>query len=484
MDSDNLQNLIKELCKLDRETEWVEFKSGNYDPDMIGSTISALANSSVLHDKDFAYMLWGIDDKTHNVVGTVNTLQTIRKGNEELENWLRGNLSFNCYFDFKKVEIENKIVGVLTIRKPVGGTVLFRDNEYIRIGSYTKKLNEYHGVKAELWRHILMQKYEEQICRSNLTKDEILNLLDYEVYYENMHLPQPQEQCGIIDQMCEEKIIKRQMDGLFSITNLGGLLFAKDIVNFPNIEKRAIRAVKYIGGNKANIEQQIEVKKGYISGIKDLKKFLDIVMPVREKITGIYRQREYGYSEIVLREVIANAIIHQDFSFNAQGPVIEIFNDRIEVTNSGRPLVEIIKIVNAAPMSRNEQLARIMRRMNLCEELGTGWDRIVLVCEDEKNAVPKMYVDGNSTTVVMRCYMQYADMTLEERIWACYMHACVQYANRKLLTNTSLRERFGLPENTVSKISRLIKVAVEEKMIKVFDAKASNKQIKYKPFWA
>lgn len=67
---ENLDKLISELCKLTNETPWVEFKHNNYDPEMIGRDISALANSATLHEKSCAYMLWGVDDKTHEIVGT------------------------------------------------------------------------------------------------------------------------------------------------------------------------------------------------------------------------------------------------------------------------------------------------------------------------------------------------------------------------------------------------------------------------------
>lgn len=89
----NIEQLVIELCKLTNETEWVEFKHNNYDPKMIGQDISALANSATLLGRDKAYMLWGIDDKAHKVVGTAHNLQTLKKGNQEVESWLRNLLS-------------------------------------------------------------------------------------------------------------------------------------------------------------------------------------------------------------------------------------------------------------------------------------------------------------------------------------------------------------------------------------------------------
>lgn len=144
----NLDKLILELCKLKDETPWVEFKHNNYDPVMIGEDISALANSAALHEKSTAYMLWGIDDKTHDIIGTDYNLQTLKKGNQELENWLRYKLSANADFEFHMVEMNDKKVGVLIIYRAVNQTVMFDKADYIRIGSYTKKLNEFPTVQA------------------------------------------------------------------------------------------------------------------------------------------------------------------------------------------------------------------------------------------------------------------------------------------------------------------------------------------------
>ena len=83
----------------------------------------------------------------------------------------------------------------------------------------------------------------------------------------------------------------------------------------------------------------------------------------------------------VIREAVANALIHQDFYISGAGPLVEMFDNRIEVTNPGIPLVDIKRIVDNPPKSRNEKLASMMRRFKMCEELGRGWDRMVLACE-------------------------------------------------------------------------------------------------------
>lgn len=107
---DNLTLLIRELCKLPTETSWLEFKCNNYTPDTIGENISALANAAAIAEKRRAFMLWGVDDKTHEIVGTDYNLQTLKQGAQEIESWLRKLLSLNAEFDFQQIEIEGKNV--------------------------------------------------------------------------------------------------------------------------------------------------------------------------------------------------------------------------------------------------------------------------------------------------------------------------------------------------------------------------------------
>ncbi|WP_311643757.1 ATP-binding protein [Selenomonas noxia] len=147
---ENLNRLIQELCNLPSETAYVEFKHDNYTPDMIGKDISALANSAALFEKRNAYMIWGIADKTHSLIGTDKDLQTIKKGGQELENWLRSMLSPNADFEYQTTTVSEKTIGVLTISAAAAQTFTFQKEDYIRIGSYTKKLRDYPAIKAKL----------------------------------------------------------------------------------------------------------------------------------------------------------------------------------------------------------------------------------------------------------------------------------------------------------------------------------------------
>ena len=111
--NENLCGLLRELRALPEETEWVEFKQNNSNPVEIGEYISALANSAVLCGKANAYLIWGVEDKTHEIIGTTFKPSQLKKGNEELENWLLRLLNPKTHFRFFEFEYEAKPIALL-----------------------------------------------------------------------------------------------------------------------------------------------------------------------------------------------------------------------------------------------------------------------------------------------------------------------------------------------------------------------------------
>lgn len=481
---ENLERLVRELVKLSEETSWLEFKHNNYDPEMIGKDISALANSATLHEKSCAYMIWGVNDKTHEIIGTDHDLQSIKKGNQELENWLRGLLSDNAEFDFKKIEIENKNVGILIIYNAVHVPIKFEGTDYIRIGSYTKKLKDHPTVEAQLWDKIKNIRFEEQWAKSDLELSDALKMLDYGVYFDLTNTIMPSNADAIAHYLLEEKIIVRQDNGLYAITNMGAILFAKKFSEFDKISRKAIRVVQYEGNNRLVMLKENTENKGYAIGFEGLMKYIDALIPTQELIVEALREKKSAYPMLAIREAVANALIHQDFSIKGTGPVVEIFENRIEITNAGVPLIDVQRIIDNPPKSRNEKLAELMRRLRMCEELGTGWDKIAISCEMLQLPAPKIDLYESNTRVTLFAEVPYTNLSAEERLWACYIHACIKQVQGEQLTNSSLRTRFGLKESASGNVSRLIKDAVDANLIKPLDPETAPRYMKYIPIWA
>ncbi len=478
-----LQNLINELITYSNELPWLEFKHDNYDPHMIGRDISALANGAALSDKSCAYMLWGIDDSTHEIIGTKYDIQTLKKGNQELDNWLRTLLSRNAEFEFHTTEMNNKKVGVLIIYRAANQTVTFEKVDYIRIGSYTKKLNEHPAIEAKLWDKIRNIRFEERYAKQDLSLNEALGFLDYSVYFDIKGEPIPPTLDGVAHYMCEEQVVSKLDNGLYAITNLGAILFAKRLSDFPRLSRKAVRVVQYADNSRINMLKEDIENKGYVVGFEGLIKFIEALIPGEEVIQGALRERKTAFPLIAIREAVANALIHQDFSIIGTGPVIEIFKNRIEFTNPGKPLVDVYRIIDNPPKSRNEKLAELMRRLKMCEELGTGWDKITLSCEVQQLPAPKINLYEENTKVTIFSEMPFSSIPPEDKLWACYLHACIKYVQNEYLTNSSIRERFGLKETSSGSASRLIRDAVEKKYIKPLDPDTAPRYMKYIPSW-
>lgn len=481
---ENLDRLVNELRKLPNETQWVEFKRDNYNPEMIGQDISALANSAALYEKTCAYMLWGIDDTTHEIVGTQYNLQTLKKGNQELENWLRYLLSKNADFEFHSVPMNGLTVGVLIIYRAANQTVLFERADYIRVGSYTKKLNEYPALQAQLWDRLRNSKFEDRFAKQDLDLNEALRYLNYQAYFDITGIPQPAEAEAVAHYMLEEDILVRQDNGLYALTNLGAILLAKRLADFPKISRKAVRVVQYSGNNRLNMLKEDIGGKGYVVGFEGLIRFISALIPTQEVIQGALRETRSAYPLLAIREIVANALIHQDFSITGTGPVIEIFSNRIEVTNSGIPLVDIWRIIDNPPRSRNEKLASLMRRLKMCEELGTGWDKIVSSCEMAQLPAPRIDLYEESTRVTLYAQIPFSNILPEDKLWACYLHACIRYVEGEYLTNSSLRERFGLKDSSSGTASRLIKDTVSAGYIRPLDPTTAPRYMRYVPAWA
>lgn len=150
------------------------------------------------------------------------------------------------------------------------------------------------------------------------------------------------------------------------------------------------------------------------------------------------------YPELAVRELVANALLHQDFLLSGSGPTVEIFDNRIEITNPGKPLIDPLRSVDSPPLSRNEKLGRVMRRAGICEERGSGWDKIGLEIEFHQLPALLVEVTQEHTRVTLYSHRNLRDMDRGDRVRAVYLHAGLRFVSAQKMTNTSVRDRFGI----------------------------------------
>ncbi|PJK07455.1 transcriptional regulator [Lysobacteraceae bacterium NML120232] len=477
-------SLIRELCAQPHETVWLEFKHNDAEPKAIGEYISALANSAALEGKTRAYMIWGVDDATHTPVGTNFDPQRKREGNEELENWLLRLLEPKINFRFVKVEVDDLPMVLLEIDAAYRHPVKFSGEEYVRISSYKKRLKAFQEKERSLWRILDTLPFERQPAMEKASADEVLSLLDYPGYFNLLSQPLPDGRSSILNALAAERLIESVGGGYWNILNIGAILFAKDLAKFPRLQRKAVRVIVYKGKGRTETIREQTGTKGYAVGFEGLIGFINGLLPVNEVIGQALRREVPVYPELAIRELVANALIHQDLSITGSGPMVEIFDNRMEITNPGKPLVDTSRMLDNPPRSRNEALASVMRRMGICEERGSGVDKVVSLTEFYQLPAPAFEVVGESTRSTLFSPQPLKSMELADRIRAVYLHACLRYVERGHMTNSSLRERFGIDAKNSAIASRLIREAMSAQVIALHDPEAAPKLRRYVPSWA
>lgn len=482
---EQLAALLRELCRLPNETEWVEFKHRNDDAPMIGEYIAAIANSAALVGKQAGYVIWGVDDASHDVIGTSFKPSAARHKQQELESWLLQKMTPKIHFHFYEFNAGDDLsVVILEIQAATHTPVQFDGTEFIRVGSYKKKLRDFAEKERDLWRVFDKTPFERQMATENTSAEEVLKLLDYPAYFELTNQPFPEGREGVLNALEADQLLVKSDNALWNITNLGAILFARKLQDFQHLGRKAVRLVLYRHNNRVETIRELEGSKGYAVGFEGLIDYIKTLLPSNEEIGKAFRKEVPMYPELAIRELVANAIIHQDFTLTGTGPMIEMFESRMEITNPGIPLVDTERFIDSPPQSRNEALASFMRRINICEERGTGIDKVVFQTEYYQLPAPVFEVFDKHTRSVLFGHKGFSDMSKEERVHACYMHCCLRYVSREITNNASLRERFNIESKNSSMISRIINDALKADVIKPYDPDAGTKAMRYIPRWA
>ena len=479
-----LVSLVHELRRHTGETEWVEFKVNMHEQHRIGEYISALANSAALVGKPFAYMVWGIADSDHTVVGTEFDPRVKRVGNEALENWILRMLNPRIHFRFFPVEVGGRSLVVLEIERAFRQPVQFQSQAHIRIGSYKKNLKDFPEKARLLWRALDDTPFEERVAAERMVDDKVLRVLDYPAYFYLLERPLPRNRDRILDALESDHLIQPCDAGGWNVTNLGAALFARRLEDSRSLRRKAMRVIQYRGNSRIETLRETVCGNGYASGFESLIALINGLLPSNEVIGRALRKTVHSFPEPAVRELVANALIHQDFSVTGAGPMVEIFEDRMEITNPGAPLVDTQRFVDCPPSSRNEALASFMRRIGICEERGSGWDKVVFQSELYQLPAPLVEAGDGYTRVVLFAPRPLSKMDKSDRVRALYLHACLRYVERDYLTNASVRKRFGIERKNSSTASRLIAVAVQSGEIVPDDPSAPRRRMRYVPWWA
>ena len=478
-----IRKLIDTLRAEPHEMEWLEFKKNNDHPQLIGEYLSALSNSACLADKPHGYLVYGIDDPSHEVVGTgFKPHEAKGKGNEGLEPWLARLLSPQVDFRIYEYEYDGKAVVLFRVDATTNTPVKFSGKAFIRVGEHKHSLKKHPEKERKIWKKTPPTPFESGIAVTGQTSDDVFKKIDYPSLFDLLDIPLPDNRTAILDKLIELEVIQIEDSG-YGITNLGGLLFAKDLYLFPTLKRKALRVVFYEDESRINAKKEQVGTKGYAVGFESLIDSIYEQLPANELIEGALRVEQKMFPKVALREFIANALIHQDFSVIGAGPMVEVFSTRLEITNPGNPLVDTERFIDHAPKSRNETLASFMRQMNICEERGSGVDRALLAIELAQLPAPEFQGEPDFTRITLFSLREFKEMSRRDRVRACYQHCCLCWVLRDFMTNTSFRKRLGVAEKNYSMVSRVLRNALDEELIKPADPESRSTKKKYIPWW-
>ena len=384
-------------------------------------------------------------------------------------------------------------VDIEEVMHPDGRVVIFnipgrpRGTAYAHEGAYLMRVGEeLHPMTEDQLRNIFAEgqpDWLERAAESGLSGQDVVQSLDTQAYFDLLDLPYPTDQQGVLAKLESERLIESKENG-FDVLNIGAVLLAKDMRTFASVFRKSARVVLHKTHSKLETISDLTGNKGYAVGFRGLIRYIMTQLPQNEVIVDALRKESKLVPEVVIRELVANALIHQDFNESGTSPIIEIYSDRVEISNPGEPIVPVERFIDGY-QSRNERLADLMRPFGICEEKSSGVDRVIESAEVLQLPAPDFQAGLRRTSVIIYGPRSFKQMDRIDRARACYQHCVLQYVLRRKMTNQSLRERFGLSDSSTNVVSTIIASAIEQNLIKLDPgAPESRKYARYLPIWA
>ncbi len=417
----NPQALLKRLIEEPNESVWVEFKENNSDPDMIGSWLSACANGAILSGKERGFLVFGVHDKTRRLVGTSIRIASLRKGGENFVNWISRMIEPRLMMEFLDFELDGIPYAIVTVEPTYDRPVRFAGVEYLRIGENIKKLSDFENHERSLWSATANRRFEDAIAATHQLEENVFSKLDIDTFYLLAEEQKSLDPVEIIRKFEHQGFIRNDLEGGYEITNMGALVLARDLRDFSAITGKAVRVIQYEGSDKRTTLSEKQFTSGYAVAFARVMRHITTLLPKKVVFVDGVRSTDTVYPQTVLREIIANAMIHQDLTINGAGPLVEIYRGRIEISNPGGSLIEVDRIIDER-RSRNQKFAMVMRTLHLCEERGSGLDKAGFEIEDSNLPAPEFISSKDTMRVVLYGPKAFQDLTKTERQRACFLH--------------------------------------------------------------
>lgn len=397
---DEWRALVARLIALPKETEWVEFKLNNADPERIGKYVSGLANSACEAFQDFGYLVWGIEDATHEVKGTAFEPGSLRVGNQPLELWLRSLVSSEIGFGFQEVAMPEGRVVVLEIEAAYRQPVSFRKEAWIRVGSSLTELSKYPHKAAGIYRTVGRDWSAETVEGVSLAALDPAALTFARKQFAEKHAH---------DTFADE--IREWDDATF--LNKAKLAVGGQLTKAALLLLGRPESAHWLAPSVAKITWNLLDESGtsldYCHFEPPLLLAVDRVFAKIRNITlrampdgTLFPVEISQYDSWVFREAVHNAIAHQDYRL-CRNIVVSEFPERLVIANAGAflpgTLDRALETQTRPRRYPNAALAAAMVELKMIDTIGSGIRRMFLTQRKHFMPLPDYDLESDTVTV-------------------------------------------------------------------------------------
>lgn len=347
---------VGDLIALPNEEEWFEFKENWYDPAGVGEYISSLSNTAAMLGKDQAYLVWGVTNDTHEIVGTTLNYHRDVK-NEPLEHYLARQIVPDIAFEFHEIQLDGKRVVVLAIPAANQVPTAFNGNRYFRIGSSKVNLNKYPERESKLF----------DILRNGFPTIEGMEADDQELTFRKLFLYYEGRGISLNPVTFEKNLGLRTKDGKYNL--MAQLL--SDNSRIP------IRVSLFNGSDKASTLYSVR-EFGNDCLLVSLDKVLDYgdvlnVPQADERYRFSERKEIMLFDKEAFHEALVNAFVH-NLWIDGNAPMITVYSDRIEILSRGTIPPKQTKegFFKGESIPVNQKLSDIFLQLHISERSGRG----------------------------------------------------------------------------------------------------------------
>ena len=399
----DLESMLDDFRGLPAETAWLEFKENMADPVRIAKYISALSNTAAYYGRNAGYLVWGVDDATHEIKGTDFDKDVVKAGTHQdqpLELWLRLVIKPQTSYEFFPFESDGKKIVILEVDAAYRQPVTYQGQGWARIGNALTEMSKDPKIAAAIYRTTGTDWSAETLPAAKVNDLDPAALAAAREMFADKHKDDVfAAEIPNWDDITFLNKAKLAIDG--KLTRAAILLLGKS-EKAHLLSPSVARLTWHL---KDKDENTLDYKHFDCPLILAVDQILHRIRSItlREIPDGTLFPREINqYDTWVLREALHNCIAHQDYSQRASVVVTE-YPDHVQFSNAGAFLpgtVEKVLYDKGRPRRYpNKQLAEAMVELKMIDTLGSGIRRMFVKQRDRYMPMPDYKIETDSVTV-------------------------------------------------------------------------------------